>query len=121
VGLAVLSLGLRADSPKPIDRTSSDYHQNYARYDSMRGMRNFGFEDAILGHDDSEHEGASGHWNETGHTQTKSDNLSWNRSLDAYWGPEHRRESAASGGSAPRYRVPGKDIGSHTMWWRLDG
>ncbi len=35
-GLEILSKGLRPDSPPPIERTSSLYHQQKARYHSMR-------------------------------------------------------------------------------------
>jgi len=51
-----------------------------------------------------------------GHQQSYEDNLKWNQDPANYWGPEHKEESDASGGSSPRYRVPMKIIGSHPDW-----
>lgn len=114
VGLQILNKGLRSDSPQPILRNDATYHETKARYDSWRGRVNFRFSVAILGHKDP---GASGHWNRVGHTQSKADNLTWNRNPNNYVGPEHKDESSASGGSSERYRVPSKAIGSHSSWW----
>jgi len=116
IGLQILSKGLRTDSPQPILKDDAAYHRTQAKYDSQRpGSRyqNFGYVVAILGHKDP---GASGHWNRTGHTQSKNDNTQWNRDPANYQGPEHEIESAASGPEAERYRVPSKEIGSHPEW-----
>ena len=117
-GIAILNKGLRADSP-PGDHNSAAYHQAQARYDSKRpgsSYKNFGFDDAILGHKDP---GCSGYWNEEGHKHSKSENQAWCKNPDNYWGPEHKDESNASGGSSPRYLYPSKDIGSHQDWWDI--
>ncbi|MCI0529673.1 MAG: hypothetical protein L0Y56_19705 [Nitrospira sp.] len=116
VGLIILSKGLRADSPQPILRGDAAYHKTKARYDSQRPgspHKNFGYVVAILGHIEP---GASGHWNTIGHTQSKAENMAWNKDPNNYWGPEHEAESAASGPKAERYRVPSKEIESHSDW-----
>ncbi len=115
VGLQILTKGLRSDSPPPIQSGSAEYHQTKARYDSKRGPahKNFGFDVAVLGHGP---EGASTYWNRIGHTQAKADNKAWNNDAANYHGPEHEAESAASGGSSERYRVPSQLIGSHSDW-----
>ena len=114
VGLQILSKGLRADSPRPQQRTVAEYHVTKARYDSWRGRQNFGFDVAILGHKGT---GASGHWNTIGHKQTREQNHAWNFDPANYEGPEHEDESSASGGSAPRYNIPSKAAGSDPSWW----
>lgn len=102
---------------------SPDFHESYARYISARGdySRPFSFADAIQGHGEKSagysYDGASGHWNEKGHKQERDKNTTWNQDPKNYWGPEHRSESNASGGKAPRYLVPHKDIKSHKSWW----
>ncbi len=116
-GLQILSKGLRHDSPKPILKDDATYHKDKAKYDSTRpgsSYKNFGYDEAILGHKDP---GASGHWNREGHKQTKAQNIAWNRNPDNYQGPEHKQESSASGSSSERYIVPSKAIGSHPDWW----
>ncbi|MFB2891750.1 DUF4157 domain-containing protein [Aerosakkonemataceae cyanobacterium BLCC-F50] len=117
VGLQILSKGLRSDSPEPILKDDANYHKNKAQYDSTRPgstYKNFVYSFAILGHKDP---GASGHWNRIGHKQSKAENQAWNKEPNSYQGPEHKEESSASGGSAERYRVPSKAIGSHSDWW----
>lgn len=117
VGLQILSKGVLG-SPTSQEKQSADYHQDTATYESMRpgsGYTGFRFPDAILGHKESM--GASDHWNEIGHTQTKEQNSVWNRSPSSYQGPEHKTESASSGGSSARYLVPSKIAGSHSSWW----
>ncbi|MDQ2807326.1 MAG: hypothetical protein M3Z04_10515, partial [Chloroflexota bacterium] len=117
-GLEILSKGLRSDSPPPIEHTSSLYHQQKARYHSMRpgsSYTNFGWPDAILGH--KMELGASEHWNRIGHTQSKAQNRVWNQNPANYHGPEHKTESSASGSTSERYRVPSKAAGSHPDWW----
>lgn len=114
IGLEILSKGL---NPMPKgDPKSRDFHMNKARYHSMRlGSKytNFAFPSAILGHGK---EGASEHWNRIGHKQPKQKNVDWNYDPKNYHGPEHEYESAASGGSSDRYRVPSKHAGSHPDW-----
>ncbi|SFD74003.1 protein of unknown function [Chitinophaga sp. CF118] len=73
------------------------------------------FADCILGHAG---DGASGHWNRIGHKQTKADNEAWNKQTRNYHGMEDKDVSNASGGSAPRYKVPSKKEKSHEMWWK---
>ncbi|WP_317932305.1 DUF4157 domain-containing protein [Halioxenophilus sp. WMMB6] len=115
VGLQVLTLGLlRNRSPQPIRATSAAYHQTKAWYRSVVTTTIFQFGRAILGHRPP---GASGHWNRIGHTQPRSTNQAWNRSLAAYHGPEEMNESSATGGASERYRVPSKEAGSHSSWW----
>lgn len=75
----------------------------------------FGWEPAIMGHDDSSHIGASGYWNATGNKFTRSENMIWNKDPVNYWGPEHTTDSSASGSSAPEYEDPTKK--SNQMWW----
>lgn len=75
----------------------------------------FGWEPAIMGHDDSSHIGASGYWNATGNKFTRSENMIWNKDPVNYWGPEHTTDSSASGASAPEYEDPTKK--SNQMWW----
>jgi len=85
VGLEILSKGLRTDSPEPIKATSVNYHQTQARYDSKRPKskyKDFNFEIARLGHGPV---GASVHWNEVGHMQTREENIKWNHNPDNYW------------------------------------
>ncbi|MDQ2807414.1 MAG: hypothetical protein M3Z04_10970 [Chloroflexota bacterium] len=116
-GLIILSKGLRSDSPQPVEKTSAVYHQEKARYDSKRpgsSHKNFGWDVAILGHGAL---GASEHWNQFGHKQSKADNLTWNQNPDNYHGPEHEAESSASGPASERYRIPSEAIGSHPDWW----
>ncbi|WP_299157776.1 DUF4157 domain-containing protein [Accumulibacter sp.] len=88
-----------------------------ARRRHGKGTRNpyFGWEPAIMGHDDSQHEGAAGYWNQTGHTNERSANMDWNRQVSSYWGPEHTDTSSWSGGFAPDYNDPTRN--SHPMWW----
>jgi hypothetical protein len=117
VGLKILSKGLRSDSPQPILRDDASYHKEKARYHSTRPgsiYTDFEYSDAILGHKDP---GASGHWNRIGHKQSKAANQAWNKDPNSYQGPEHEKESSASGASAERYKVPSKAIGSHPDWW----
>jgi hypothetical protein len=116
-GLQILSkkFSVAEPTPTPTERTDSDFHQRKAYYDSWNGSRkHFRFPVAILGHKGT---GASGHWNREGHKQTRADNTAWNRDPKNYGGPEHEAESSASGGSAERYLVPCKAIGSHRSWW----
>lgn len=111
-----MSKGLRADSPQPIKATSVNYHKTQARYDSKRPgsqYKNFDFATARLGHKPI---GASEHWNTIGHKQTREKNLEWNHDPNNYWGPEHKDESEASGGTADRYIPPSKERGSHPSW-----
>ena len=75
----------------------------------------FGWEPAIMGHDDSNHAGASGYWNKDGNEDTRDMNMTWNRNPDNYWGPEHTTDSSTSGSQAPEYNDPTKD--SNPMWW----
>jgi len=117
IGLKILSKGLRADSPKPVEKGDPLYHQNKAEYKSTRpgsSYTNFRFAVAILGHKEP---GASGHWNKEGHKQIKADNQAWNRDPENYQGPEHEAESSASGGKAERYIVPSEPLKSHFSWW----
>ena len=117
-GLQILSKGLLSDSPAPVEPSSVAYHQQKARYHSMRpgsSYTNFGWPDAILGH--KMDMGASEHWNRTGHTQPKAENRGWNGNPANYHGPEHKMESSASGAASERYRVPSKAAGSHSDWW----
>jgi hypothetical protein len=115
-GLTILSKGINALSPVPVERASAAYHVDKARYYSVKSPAtypDFGFEDAILGHGP---EGASEYWNRIGHTQTKAQNRTWNYDPANYHGPEHRIESAESGGSSPPYNVPTEDAGSNPEW-----
>lgn len=117
-GQAILKKGWRPESPPTSDITS--------RYDSMRGGTravppspyvNFERKLARLGHGPV---GASEFWNDgtpiPGHKQSYEDNRKWNLNPANYWGPEHKDESDASGGSSPRYKVPMRAIGSHEDW-----
>lgn len=115
VGLQILSIGLLHDKcQKPIEAGNAAYHQKKAWYRSVVTSTIFQFVAAILGHKDP---GASGHWNRTGHKQTRSDNLAWNKLLSSYQGPEEKGESSASGSKAERYRIPSKVADSHQSWW----
>lgn len=115
VGLQILSIGfLKSRSPAPYQLGNAAYHQEHAWYKSVISSMTFQYDAAILGHKPP---GASGHWNSTGHTQTRDMNMSWNKKLSSYHGPEHKAESSASGGSSERYRVPSKAAGSHPSWW----
>jgi hypothetical protein len=113
-GQAILKKGWRPESPPTTDIKS--------RYDSMRGGKrakppspyvDFDRTFARLGHGPV---GASEYWNDIGHTKSFDDNRKWNLNPDHYWGPEHKEESDASGGSSPRYKVPMRAIGSHEDW-----
>lgn len=115
VGMTILGKGLRQRPKDEDDLMNADWHKEKARYDSKRpgsAFRNFAWDDAILGH----RHGASTYWNREGHRHPRSENLRWNRNPDNYWGPEHRIESDASGGSSERYRVPSAEAGSHESW-----
>ncbi len=116
-GLIILSKGLRPDSPAPIEKQSVTYHEEKARYDSKKPgsmYKDFGFDVAILGHKDEL--GASKHWNAIGHKHTRAQNQQWNKNPDNYQGPEHEKESSASGSASERYIVPNMDIGSNPEW-----
>ncbi|MCC7453522.1 MAG: hypothetical protein IT222_05100, partial [Crocinitomix sp.] len=75
----------------------------------------FNWDEAIMGHDDSQHMGASGYWNDIGNTFTRNDNMKWNKNPDNYWGPEYKLDSSASGSAAPEYDDPTKN--SNPSWW----
>jgi hypothetical protein len=118
-GQKILAKGLRPDSPKPTSDPASTY-------DSMRGGTravapskyvDFTRPLARLGHGPV---GASAFWNDgkpkPGHQQSFEENRKWNLDPGNYWGPEHKDESDASGGSSPRYKVPMREIGSHEDW-----
>jgi phage-related protein len=119
--------GLINGPPPDITIFNSTWHKNHGLYRSMRPNSTvppFPFDEGIRGHDETQHHGASGHWNDVGHTQTKEDNENWNKDPSSYWGPEHETESSASGSLSPRYRVPAKKIRfnneviySHRSWW----
>lgn len=114
-GMTILNKGLRQKPKKEEDLMNAEWHKKKARYHSMKPgspYRNFAWPEAILGH----RHGCSVYWNEEGHRHSRSENLRWNRNPDNYWGPEHKFESDASGGSSPRYRVPSAEIGSHESW-----
>jgi hypothetical protein len=126
VGLEILSKGIRRDlfTAAQTKEKDVDWHVKYARYHttSSRGSaQNFGFGESILGHHDDC--GASDHWNQgkrdskPGHMWPRDHNLAWNQKADSYQGPEHWKESAASGHLAARYIVPSEAIGSHSSWW----
>ncbi|MFT5821030.1 MAG: hypothetical protein ACI8ZM_002279 [Crocinitomix sp.] len=68
-----------------------------------------------LGHDDELYGGASKYWNDTGNGHLRSANIDWNKDAANYWGPEHEKDSSASGGKADRYNLPTTD--SNEMWW----
>ncbi|WUH63862.1 hypothetical protein OHR86_31785 [Streptomyces sp. NBC_00441] len=125
VGLEILSKGLlgslgangKIKRATPSEKTDAAYHQNHAQYKSVlpgSPYKKFPFPDAILGHAGK---GASGHWNAIGHTQEREKNQAWNRDPINYHGPEHEKESSASGGKAQRYELPTKERGSHESWW----
>lgn len=125
VGLEILSKGLLGsyDSDRnikpatPNEKKDATYHQDRARYKSVvpsSQYLDFPFPEAILGHAGK---GASGHWNAIGHTQTRAENQTWNKDPNNYHGPEHEKESAASGSQAPPYELPTKERGSHESWW----
>lgn len=61
--------------------------------------------------------GASDHWNQRGHTQTKAENQAWNRNPANYHGPEMAIHSQTSGGRSEEYKPPSPEKGSHPMWW----
>jgi len=117
VGLTILSKKFNPGTPKPKRPADAEYHTDEALYDSARPgstYKKFKFPVAILGH--KEKMGASDHWNKIGHKQTKSDNHDWNNNPNNYQGPEHKTESAASGGSSARYEAPMRSRGSHSSW-----
>ncbi|MFD9866199.1 hypothetical protein ACFXI8_15140 [Streptomyces niveus] len=125
VGLIILSKGLLGSMDSngdikpatPTEKEDAAYHQVHARYRSVlpgSQYKNFPFPEAILGHAGK---GASGDWNDKGHERTREQNQAWNRNPDNYHGPEHEKESSASGGKAPRYELPTKERGSHESWW----
>jgi hypothetical protein len=124
VGLEILTKGLLGAivkgsmvPPTAPQKRDSGYHEKKAHYKSKlpgSAYTDFMFDEAILGHKEP---GASGHWNRTGHKQTKEDNRAWNHLPSSYHGPEHEEESAASGGEAERYELPTKERRSHKSWW----
>lgn len=75
----------------------------------------FNWSEAIMGHDDSQHMGASGYWKDIGNTFARNDNMKWNKNPDNYWGPEYKLDSSASGSAAPEYVDPTKN--SNPSWW----
>ncbi|MFE6730244.1 hypothetical protein ACFVDN_20460 [Streptomyces californicus] len=124
-GLEILAKGLlgsydvgrRIQPATPSEEKDATYHQDLARYKSVIASSpytDFPFPEAILGHAG---DGASGHWNTIGHTQTRDQNQAWNKDPENYHGPEHEKESAASGSKAQRYELPTKERGSHESWW----
>ncbi|MFE7623264.1 hypothetical protein [Streptomyces sp. NPDC057509] len=124
-GLKILSKGLlgsldsngKIKSATSSEKEDATYHQNLARYKSVLPgtiYKNFPFPNAILGHAG---DGASGHWNTVGHTQEREKNQAWNKDPINYHGPEHEKESSASGSKAQRYELPTKERGSHKSWW----
>lgn len=129
VGLQILSKpkGLRGaklpggqfKSATVSEMGDAGYHQRVAHYKSVLPQSqytDFQFEDAILGHKPP---GASGHWNDKGHKQTRNQNYEWNQCAENYHGPEHKTESAQSGPGSQRYSLPTKECGSNEMWWRM--
>lgn len=85
---------------------------------SLPNYHYFTWSPAIMGHDDSQHEGAAGYWNDVARHDSSKDrnaNMRWNQQVSSYWGPEHSRTSSWSGGFAPDYEEPTKN--SHPMWW----
>ncbi|WP_242575401.1 hypothetical protein [Streptomyces sp. NP-1717] len=124
-GLEILSKGLRGSIDQggalkvatQSEKEDVSFHVNHAHYESVVDSErypDFEFPDAILGHGPI---GASEHWKEIGHKQTRAQNLAWNSNPDNYHGPEHKKESAASGRAAPNYELPTKERGSHESWW----
>ncbi|MFC5154785.1 hypothetical protein [Streptomyces amakusaensis] len=100
------------------EEASPAYHQGQALYRSVVNphiYKEFPFPFAVLGHAGK---GASGHWNRYGQFQTRSENMVWNKDPKNYHGPEHKKESAASGGSAEGYETPSREKGSHESWWK---
>ena len=134
-GVKILSKGLRIKgeqgdqsydgkwSKAPINKTDPTFHAKRAWYDSQdsrgstyKGANAFRRAVAILGHIDPP--GCVGHWNKTGHKQDKAANKAWCGNSANYWGPEHRKESSASGGAEKRrYVSPCEDAGSAKSWW----
>jgi hypothetical protein len=123
-GLEILSKGLLGQrvagkyvKPTSAEKRDPRYHEDLAEYESKdpaSSASGFAFEVAILGHKPP---GASGHWNDEGHQQTRSENYAWNQDPKNYHGPEREDESSASGAAAERYMLPSKEEGSHKSWW----
>lgn len=128
-GLIIVKKGLlREDTynytPEKEDDTT--YLKTEARYKCARSGKIITWDNIALGHHDDV--GCSVHWNnggghgtfnKPGHTQTRDQNKDWNKNPDNYQGPEDRDESNKSGGSSPRYILPGppNNPDSHKMWW----
>lgn len=100
-----------------VDKRDKQKVQSYGLFQNTnRSNRIFRWNDAIMGHDDNLHGGASGYWNFQGHKDTLSENKKWNKDPRNYWGPEHRSDSSSSGSAAARYNDPVAPR-SHPMWW----
>ncbi|MFL7795189.1 MAG: hypothetical protein AB8I69_23820, partial [Anaerolineae bacterium] len=68
-GLTILNKGLVNEPPEGMSIFDQNFHERHAHYRSMRPgseYTDFGWNEAILGHDDSV-EGASANWNSEGH------------------------------------------------------
>ncbi|MFB2892899.1 DUF4157 domain-containing protein [Aerosakkonemataceae cyanobacterium BLCC-F50] len=119
VGIEILSKGLKTDEPGYSEAKKLDlnYHLTKARYICKRSGKVIDFENAILGHHNNY--GASEHWNDKGHKQTRNDNKVWNQKAENYQGPEDKKVSSASGAESARYEKPGPPDkpDSHPMWW----
>lgn len=95
------------------DSRNNDWLRNTAEFWTVDTPRTkVKFTDAVMGHST----GASNHWNDWGHMQTKSDNKDWNRGFENYRGPEDSIRSARSGSKAPNYRIPYAYIKSNPEW-----
>ncbi|TND02440.1 MAG: hypothetical protein FD123_4113 [Bacteroidetes bacterium] len=93
------------------------YLRTYGTFECQRTHQaGLGWDDCILGHDDTVHTGASGYFNDAGHGDDGATNGVWNRDPANYWGPEETAASLASAAAAPRYRTPLNEIGSHDDW-----
>ncbi|GAL83318.1 hypothetical protein MYP_544 [Sporocytophaga myxococcoides] len=129
IGLIIVKKGLIREAQynySPEKEDDKNYLENEARYKCARSGKIITWAKIALGHHDDV--GCSVHWNDggghgphtkPGHTQTKDQNRAWNKNPDNYQGPEDRDESNKSGGSSPRYILPGppNNPDSHKMWW----
>jgi hypothetical protein len=80
----------------------------------IKGYKDSGTRSAVvLGHQPS----AGSHFNLTGHTQPRPQNLSHNKSTGAYHALEDASWSAASGSSEPPYESPRPDRGSDPTFY----
>jgi hypothetical protein len=94
---------------------SATYLQDHGKFTCKRNPsdNNLSWSDCIMGHAGN---GASGHFNSTGHKQDKSTNQSWNKDPNSYQGPENSSTSSGTGATSDKYLTPLEEKNSHADW-----